>query len=138
MFAGSAQPAGPLPPYLTAAAAMQSRAFPAFSYDAAAGSNWADPLLAREQPAARRRLVGRDARNTSTPRCSAPSERCAFTFADFVLCDTRHAAHFALVPRERWSAAMLPAADWLALDEREAAQRVPYLLAVDGRTRCSA
>jgi ferredoxin len=28
---------------------------------------------------------------------------------------------------------MVPVADWLALDEREAAQRVPYLLAVDGQ-----
>ena len=60
------------------------------------------------------------------------SEPCAFTFADFMLCDARSAAHFALVPREHWNAQMVPAADWLALAEGEAAQRVPYLLAVDG------
>ena len=53
--------AGELPPYLLAAAAMQSRAFPAFSYDAAAGDNWADALLAGEQPAGRGRLAGRAA-----------------------------------------------------------------------------
>jgi len=47
------------------------------------------------------------------------------------LCDARHAAHFALVPRDRWNASMLPAADWLALDESEAARRLPYLVAVD-------
>jgi len=36
VFAGSRQPVDRLPPYLTAAAALQARAFPAFSYDAAA------------------------------------------------------------------------------------------------------
>ena len=56
----------------------------------------------------------------------------AFTFADFALCDARHSARFACVVRAAWSEAMLPAADWLALDESEAARRIPYLLAVDG------
>mgnify|MGYP003473260287 CR=1 FL=1 len=32
---------GSLPPYLAAAAAMESRAFPAYSYDPSAGPNWA-------------------------------------------------------------------------------------------------
>ncbi len=130
VFAGSAQPASPLPTYLTAAAAMQSRAFPAFSYDAAAGSNWAArfSLENNPQPDDDWSVETLEFVDAALQRAS---ERCAFTFADFVLCDARHAAHFALVPRERWNAAMLPAADWLALDEREAAQRVPYLLAVD-------
>ena len=131
VFAGSARPASQLPPYLTAAAAMQSRAFPAFSYDAAAGSNWAArfSLENNPQPDGDWSVETLPYFDTALQRSS---ERCAFTFADFVLCDTRYAAHFALVPRERWGATMLPAADWLALGEREAAQRVPYLLAVDG------
>ncbi len=41
VFAGSPAAAGDLPRYLTAAAAREARAFPAFSYDAAAGPNWA-------------------------------------------------------------------------------------------------
>ena len=57
----------------------------------------------------------------------------AFTYADFAMCDSRNAAHFAVVPRERWTAAMVPAAEWLGLPEREAAERVPYLLAVDDK-----
>jgi hypothetical protein len=132
VFAGSARPAGQLPPYLSAAAAMQSRAFPAFSYDAAAGANWAARFSLENNP------QPEDDWSVETlayfdPALQRASERCAFSFADFVLCDTRHAAHFALVPRTRWGATMLPAADWLALDEREAAQRVPYLLAVDAQ-----
>ncbi len=131
VFAGSTQAAGRLPPYLTAAAAMQSRAFPAFSYDAAAGSNWAARFSLENNPHPDDDWAVETLDYVDTAQQRA-SERCAFTFADFVLCDTRYAAHFALVPRERWNVAMLPVADWLALDEREAAQRVPYLLAVDG------
>ena len=131
VFAGSAQPASQLPPYLTAAAAMQSRAFPAFSYDAAAGGNWAArfSLENNPQPDDDWSVETLTYFDTELQRAS---ESCAFTFADFVLCDTRQAAHFALVPHERWNAAMVPVAEWLALDERDAAQRVPYLLAVDG------
>ena len=118
VFAGAPHGAGPLPPYLSAAAAMQSRAFPAFSYDAAAGGNWADALLAGEQPAARGRLAGREPATMSTPHCSASASAapspsptsCSATRA------TRRTSR--CVPRERWSAAMLPAADWLALDEQ--------------------
>lgn len=124
--------AAELPPYLTAAAAMHSRAFPAFSYDAAAGDNWAERFSLENNPQAEddwpvEPLAYQDADGQRA------SLACAFSYADFMLCDGRQAAHFALVPRERWSAAMLPAAEWLALDEHQAAQRVPYLLAVDGQ-----
>jgi hypothetical protein len=130
VFARGDDPVGTLPPYLSAAAAMQSRAFPAFSYDAAAGSNWAArfSLENNPQPEDDWSVEALAYFDTALQRTS---ESCAFTFADFVLCDPRHASHFALVPRERWSAAMLPVADWLVLPESEAAQRVPYLLAVD-------
>ena len=46
------------------------------------------------------------------------TEEVAFTYADFVLCDQRYAAHFAVVPRERWNDGMLPVAQWLRLPER--------------------
>ena len=130
VFSGSAHAASQLPAYLTAAAAMQSRAFPAFSYFAAAGGNWAArfSLENNPQPDADWPVETLAYFDIALQRASEP---CAFTFADFVLCDTRYAAHFALAPRERWNAAMMPLADWLALDERDAAQRVPYLLAVD-------
>ena len=41
VFAGSPEPSAALPRYLTAASATKSRAFPAFTYDALAGDNWA-------------------------------------------------------------------------------------------------
>jgi ferredoxin len=39
------------------------------------------------------------------------------------------------VPRARWSVAMLPAAEWLALPEPAQAERIPYVWAVDGDDR---
>ena len=134
VFAGSPAAAGELPPYLTAAAARESRAFPAFVYDAAAGDNWA----------ARFSLAGN--RNADDDWAVDPleyadddlqrvTEPVAFTYADFALCDRRHASHFAVVPRERWSDGMLPVAQWVKLPERAAAERVPYLWAVDADDR---
>ena len=134
VFAGSPAPAAGLPPYLSAAAAVESRAFPTFSYDAAAGGNWAERFS----------LQGNRAPEDDWP--SEPFEYAdealqrvvepvRFTYADFALCDRRHAGHFAAVPRDRWHDGMLPVADWLALDEGSAARRVPYLLAVDAEDR---
>ncbi len=130
VFAGTATPAARLPPYLTAAAAMEARAFPAFSYDAAAGENWAArfSLENNPEPDGDWRLDAVEFADEALQRAREP---VAFTFADFALCDARYAGHFARVPRESWNATMTPAADWLALNERDAAQRVPYLLAVD-------
>jgi hypothetical protein len=130
VFSGSPPAASRLPPYLSAAAALQSRAFAVFSYDADAGTDWATrfSLENNPQPDADWPVETLEYHDAALQRTSEP---CSFTFADFVLCDTRHAAHFAHVPRERWSATMLPVAEWLGLDESAAAERVPYLLAVD-------
>lgn len=134
LFTGSPAEASDLAPYLTAAAAMKSRAFPAFTYDANAGNNWATRFSFE---------------NNRNPEEDWPIEEFAyadddlqrvqeqvrFTYADFVLCDRRHAHHFAVVPRDRWTTAMLPVADWLALSEKEAAERIPFVLAVDDANR---
>lgn len=130
VYAAAPEAAAALPPYLLAAAAMQSRAFPAFSYDAAAGPNWATrfSLENNPQPDGDWPLETIEYADAALQRVREPA---AFTYADYVLGDPRHAAHFAVVPRERWNAAMLPAADWLALDEHDAADHVPYVLAVD-------
>ena len=131
VFAGSPAPAGDLPRYLSAAAAQESRAFPAFTYDAAAGPNWATrfSLMGNRDPEA-------DWPQERFEYADEVLQRVAlslhFTYADFALTDRRHAAHFAAVPRARWHEDMVPVADWLQLDDATASQRLPYLLAVDG------
>ena len=130
VFSGSPDAAGDLAPYLSAAAAMKSRAFPAFTYDANAGTNWAT------------RFSFENNRNPeedwpveefayADDKLQRVNEQVRFTYADFMLCDQRNAHHFAVVPRDRWTTAMVAAADWLALPEGQATDRVPYVLAVD-------
>ena len=67
------------------------RAFPAFSYDAAAGSNWAErfSLENNPQPEADWPVERFEYADTALQRTA---QDCAFTFADFMLCDPRQAA----------------------------------------------
>ena len=50
IFSGSATPSSDLPPYLTSAAAHEGRAFPAFTYDPAAGPDLASRFSVDENP----------------------------------------------------------------------------------------
>ncbi len=134
VFAGSPAVTGGLSPYLSAAAARESRAFPVFVYDAEAGGNWAErfSLENNRDPDADWPVDPFDYADDAQQRVT---ERLAFTYADFVLCDRRHLSHFAVVPRERWTAAMMPAAQWLELPVQAATERIPFLWAVDGDDR---
>ena len=134
IYAPRARPGAGLPPYLGAAAAMQSRAFAAFCYDAQAGSNWAErfSLLNNPQSEADWPVETLEYADAQLQRVR---QDCAFTYADFALGDPQQAAHFALVPRERWNAQMLPVAEWLQRPEDQAARCVPYVLAVDEADR---
>jgi len=134
LFTGSPAETSELPHYLTAAAAMKARAFPAFTYDADAGTNWATRFSFENNrnPDEDWSVEEFEYADEDLQRVR---ERVRFTYADFVLCDRRHAHHFAVVPRDRWSTSMVPVADWLGMAEREAAERIPYVLAVDGSNR---
>jgi hypothetical protein len=131
VFAGPDEPAADLPPYLTAAAAMRSRAFPSFSYDPLAGGNLAERFSFENnpEPEADWPVAALEYSDEAMQRVV---ESPAFTYADFALCDRRYAAHFARVPRDRWNADMVPVDRWLTLPAEAAARAVPYLLAVDG------
>jgi ferredoxin len=125
---------GELPLYLTAAAAMESRAFPAFTYDPYAGDNIAARFSLEDNPqaAADWPVEHFEYADESQQRVV---EETPFTVADFVLCDPRHAAHFARVPRERWNALMIPADEWLAREPKAGGDAIPFVLAIDADDR---
>jgi len=108
-----------LPAYLASAAAAESRAFPAFAYDPAAGADWAQrfALVENPQPAETWPLHELAYADETSQRVS---ERLPFTYLDFAAGDPRHAAHFARVPRGAWNG--VPEA-------------VPWVYAVDGESR---
>lgn len=129
VFSGAGGAAQGLAPYLLAAAAMQSRAFPAFTFDPGAGADWAsrfriddNPQADADWPVERFEYADEHLQRTAA--------EVAFTFVDFVACDRRFARHFALVPRAKWHPGMVPAADRLRRANGEA-DGVPYILMAD-------
>jgi hypothetical protein len=129
VFSGANPNFGALPAYLVSAAALESRAFPAWSYDPSAGPDWAsrfdlsaNPQVERDWPVAT--LSYEDADHQSV------SEEAAFTLLDFAACDQRHARHFARVPRAQWATRTIAAAECLAGDTRPP-ERVPSITLVD-------
>ena len=129
VFAGAAD--ARLPRYLSAAAAMESRAFPAFAYDPSGGADWASrfDILDNPQPATdwpTHDLAYEDADHQRL------TESVAFTLIDFVACDSRYARHFARVPRAKWNGGTASVADFLAHETGEVPEKVPSLLMVDG------
>jgi len=130
VYAGDGAADDAVPPYLASAAAMESRAFPAFAYDPYAGDNQAArfSLDDNPQPEADWPIAPLEYADEHLQRVV---EECPFTVADFLLCDRRHAAHFARIPREHWHPGMLPADEWLAQESTRSEDAVPYVLAVD-------
>lgn len=123
-----------LPPYLVAAAAMESRVFPAFSYDPAAGAGLADrfdidgnPDVESDWPVRELRYEDKD--------LQAITEGCAFSHADFAVTDGRYAGHFAGVAQEDWDDGMVPLTDYLDLSARDTVDKAPYVCAVDAENR---
>jgi len=121
---------GAVPGYLQAAAAMQSRAFPAFTYDPGAGADLASRFSLENNPQPERdwpveRLEYAD------PDLQTVTEEVAFTFADFAVCDARCAGHFDPAPRAVWGEGMITAQEWMANPAHDPAAGVPYVLAVD-------
>jgi hypothetical protein len=129
VFAGAADDR--LPRYLSAAAAMESRAFPAFAYDPSGGADWASRfhVLDNPQPDAdwpSHSLAFEDADHQRV------TEQVAFTLVDFVACDRRYARHFARVPRAKWNGGTASVAEFLVTETGDVPEKVPGLLMVDG------
>ncbi len=130
VFSGANAKACGFPPYLMAAAAMESRAFPAFSYDPSAGANWASrfSLEANSQPDLDWPVQSFTYENEEHQRVS---EDIAFTLVDFIASDRRYATHFASVPRTKWNGSMIPVDEALARERKSLPDKVPSLLMVD-------
>jgi ferredoxin len=122
------------PPYLIAAAATESRAFPTLIYDPSAGSDWASRFSLADNPQAEldwpiQTLSYEDEDH------QRQSESLAFTFVDFVACDQRYHKHFAGLPRASWTSSMVPVSEFFTADADRLADKVPYIMMVDRNNR---
>ena len=130
IYSGATESVSGVPPYLLAAAALESRTFPAFSYDPSAGPDWASrfDLAGNPQPEARwpeHRFAYEDQEQQRA------GEAVAFSYADFAACDARYAKHRVPVTQDQWHETMTPVGDYLALENGDRAGRVPYLWTID-------
>ncbi len=130
VFSGASAKASELPPYLMAAAAMESRAFPAFTYDPSAGANWAArfSLDANSQVDLDWPIQGFTYEDEQHQRVS---EDLAFTLVDFFASDRRYARHLARVPRARWNGSMIAVDESLSRERKGLPDKVPSLFMVD-------
>ena len=130
IFSGACGTVSGVPPYLMSAAAMESRVFPAFTYDPSAGPNWAlrfyleaNPQVDLDWPI--QSFVYEDEQHQTV------SEDLAFTLVDFVASDRRYARHLARVPRQKWNGSMIPVDESLTRERKGLPDKVPSLLMVD-------
>ena len=116
-----------LPEYLVAAAAAESRAFPTFAYDPAAGAGWKE-CFALLDPAPGDGVWPEHDLEYAGADGARMSERVAFTPADLALVDPRYASDLAAIPRAVWSDALTPVASALGAD---ANGHIPFVYAID-------
>ena len=130
VFSGASGKASGLPPYLMSAAAMESRAFPAFTYDPSAGPNWASRfyLEANSQVELDWPIQGFAYEDEQHQRVS---EDLAFTLVDFVASDRRYARHLARVPREQWNGSLIPVDESLSRERKGLPDKIPSVMMVD-------
>jgi hypothetical protein len=120
-----------LPGYLVAAAAMESRVFPAFSYDPAAGEGLAvrfdisgNPDVEADWP--RRALRYED------EALQTVTEDVAFTPVDFAVTNPKYGEHFSIAPSNTWTEDLTPVAACLEHASTDCVAAVPYVPVVRG------
>ncbi|MBI5113599.1 MAG: ferredoxin [Rhodovulum sp.] len=122
-----------VPAYLRAAAAVEARVFPSFTYDPSGG-----PVLAERWDVADNPQPEADWSVHRFVYENAEQQRVvgdlAFTAADLVVGDPRHAGQFALVPSAHWSDTMVPVDLWLR-QPPAGPGAVPYVTVVDAENR---
>lgn len=130
IYSGATRTVAGVPPYLLAAAAKESRAFPTFTYDPAAGADRAQRFHLADNPQCeadwpRHALLFEDAEQQRSV------EEVAFTHADFAICDARYAGHRVAVAPAQWDDSMVPVEAHLRLAAEARGDKVPYVWAID-------
>jgi hypothetical protein len=131
VYSGAGPATADLPPYLASAAAVESRAFPAFAYDPGAGPDWAARFSLDANPQAERDwpVHALDWEDAGHQR---QGEMVAFTLVDFLACDRRLAAHLARIAPDAWNGHLVPVAEALT-QSQPAENRMPCLAMADAQ-----
>ena len=116
--------------YLLSAAAMESRAFPAFTYDPAAGTTWAERFSIDMNPQPERDWPVQTLAYESADHARAATQ-LEFTVSDFMSCDPRYARHCAKVPAASVNGHLTSVREWLEQPPGAESGQLPALTMVD-------
>ncbi len=134
VFSGVNGHTGDAPAYLVAAAAMESRAFPALVYDPSAGSDWAARLIVNDNPMPDDDWpVHSFAYEDET--LQSRTEELAFTLADFMALDDRFSRHYAIVPKTDLIGVLIPIPEAVQAVGKGVPAQVPSIVIVDDEGR---
>jgi ferredoxin len=118
-----------LPPYLAAAAAIESRLFPTLVFDPDKGDTLAECFSLGTNPQPDRDWPIHSF-TYEDEQMQAVTENLPFTAIDFLAADPSSADAFRLVPRHQWSEEMVPVGDYLQAGTAQNGSQVPFVLAV--------
>jgi hypothetical protein len=135
IFSGVAGANGSGASYLTAAAAAESRGFPAFTFDPGAGADWASRFSVANNPQAETDWP-EHALNYELEHHERVEEKLNFTFVDFIAADGRYAKHLTgvgnVTSNSTGEDGLMPAGEYLQRKAEERRDNIPYVLMVDG------
>ena len=130
IFSGAGLHTGNIPAYLVAAAASESRAFPALVYDPSAGPTQAARFKIDDNPSPFEDWPVQTFTYEDTA-VQTRSEELAFTLADFMAMDDRFSGHFAIARKSDWHDEMIMVPAALETEAEGMPGEVPYVMVVD-------
>jgi pyruvate-ferredoxin/flavodoxin oxidoreductase len=115
--------------------AVESRAYPIFTYNPEAGKTAKEAFDLSGNPDMQKIWPTYKLKYLENGR--EKSMEVAMTFADFAITEARFRKHFRKVPRDAWNDNMIPLSDFLELPDDEREGKFPYIWAVDQKQRLS-
>jgi hypothetical protein len=113
VFSGAVKTVPHVAPYLLAAAATESRAFPTFTYDPSAGSDWASRFDLSDNPQVTHDWPQHNF-DYEDEVMQRKSEDIAFTYVDFAVCDQRYSHYCHSSGYNEWNKRMVPVSQYLS------------------------
>lgn len=130
IYSGATKTVSGVSPYLLSAAATESRAFPSFTYDPAAGPDWASRFDIRDNPQPESEWTVHTL-SYEDKALQRVTHTAAFTHVDFAICDSRFEKHWVPTSSSKWLDTMVQAGEVLSGDRAIAANAAPYVWTVD-------
>ncbi len=130
VYTGTSEGGSRLPPYLDAASALEARTLPCYRFDPSLGAEQASRMVLMNNPRQELPWVS-DIFSYFNAAGQESAMELTFTHADFLLADRRWRQEFWVLDHALQEDALLPLAEFLALDGDQQRNRVPYVMAVD-------